>query len=79
VSFVGTDLAGTVSTLFLDYLAREDTKQDAGRPGPKNEAERQIAEMRELRARVLRDFTSTVQRMEALYPSSLLRVATRQG
>jgi len=79
VSLIGIDLAGTVNTLFLDYLAREDTHQDEGRPGPRNEAEREIAEMRELRARVLRDFTSTVQRLEALYPSSLLRVATRQG
>jgi hypothetical protein len=74
--FVGAELAESVYTWFIDYLSSENTE-----PGPDaaDEPEPEIAEIRELRARVLRDFTKTVDHLEALYPSSLLKVATSQG
>lgn len=70
--FVGADFGDGVYTLFLDFIGRDFEKKENEVRNFRSETERQIAVMREVRARVLQDFTRTVQRLEETYPQSLL-------
>lgn len=57
--FVGADFGDGVYTLFLDFIGRDFEKKENEVRNFRSETERQIAVMREVRARVLQDFTRT--------------------